>query len=531
MAYNLLKEPWIPVRTSRGYRERIAPWQITAGIRGDPVVALDSPRPDFNGALIQFLIGLLQTSALAPETELDWQEGLDSPPGAEELQTAFSPLEHVFNLDGDFPRFLQDFTMEDGHEVPITDLLIDVSGNGHFIKPKDGHGFCFACAAVALFCLHTNSPEGGRGHLTGIRGGGPLTSLVIPTIENFWHTLWLNVVLQEDMEPGPGLNSPGRGEDIFPWLAPTRTGDAKTGQLTYPEDAHPLQMYWSMPRRIRLDCTELGEGFCDVCGQASDRLVQRYFTRPYGVNYAGNWVHPLTSYAVDKQGVHLSRKARPGSINYRNWIGLVLKSPNPDENAKTIYLPARVVQLFTEERRHHVGNRATARLWGFGYDMEHMRARCWFEGRMPIPEVPDERISEEYVKCSERMVKAAITIGGYLATCIKEAQGKTKAKGQGDAAFVSSVYWSSSEPVFFEHLDALIKELQGSYPEFTHSSLKAWHTQLCRLALKLFDEYAAAGNIENEDPARIARARNKLRNWNRGKEVTEKILHIPKEPR
>ena len=61
---NLIKDPWIPVRRESGMEDIIAPWQLTE--TDDPVIALSAPRPDFNGALMQFLIGLLQISA-APE--------------------------------------------------------------------------------------------------------------------------------------------------------------------------------------------------------------------------------------------------------------------------------------------------------------------------------------------------------------------------------------------------------------------------------------------------------------------------------
>jgi CRISPR system Cascade subunit CasA len=60
---NLISERWIPVRHADGSHERIAPWQLTDGVGGDnPIVAVASPRPDFDGALTQFLIGLLQTN-------------------------------------------------------------------------------------------------------------------------------------------------------------------------------------------------------------------------------------------------------------------------------------------------------------------------------------------------------------------------------------------------------------------------------------------------------------------------------------
>jgi|GEM_PF-2865700 len=68
MVFNLINEKWIPVRRLDGKREIIAPWQVTDNIGSNPIVSLDANRPDFNGALIQFLIGLVQTT-MAPNKD------------------------------------------------------------------------------------------------------------------------------------------------------------------------------------------------------------------------------------------------------------------------------------------------------------------------------------------------------------------------------------------------------------------------------------------------------------------------------
>ncbi|AFM27182.1 type I-E CRISPR-associated protein Cse1/CasA [Desulfomonile tiedjei] len=533
MAYNLLEEKWIPVRTADGSRRKVAPWEITSIDHGGPIVAIDSPRADFNGALMQFLIGLVQTSELIPKREPEWSRGYRSPPTDAALRDAFLVHKDVFFLDGDGPRFLQDLKLENGTPWPISDLLIELSGNGHFTKSKKGNGFCFCCAAIALFCLQTNAPEGGRGHLTGLRGGGPLTTLVLPPEQDLWKTIWLNIIPEEVLiSMGAGDDSPDI-KDIFPWMAPTRTGEKNTGTATLPGDAHPLQMYWSMPRRIRIDFNELATGACDVCGEESESLVQGYFARPHGVKYEGPWVHPLTPYRFDSNNVPISQKARAGSLNYRSWVGLVIRSTDADEKSKVQSQPARVVEKFTKRSREVAGKRTGAHLWGFGYDMEHMRARCWFEGRMPMHAISDERTAEKYTLNSERMVRAAITIGGFLSLCLRQAWFGERDKVRGDTGFVGEAFWSRSEHLFFLHLDKLIRELETSDRDrsLPTETLKSWHRVLCKLSLELFDVYVTSGPIENSNPARIARARNRLRFWPHGKKVKRDILALPDEPK
>src|SRR6266545_7891643 len=109
---NLIEERWIPARRASGNEERIAPWQLTEGFADDPFIRLAAPRPDFNGALVQFLIGLLQTCS-PPDDAREWRQKLRQPPAPAELKEGFLALKSVFCLDGDGPRFLQDLTLQE----------------------------------------------------------------------------------------------------------------------------------------------------------------------------------------------------------------------------------------------------------------------------------------------------------------------------------------------------------------------------------------------------------------------------------
>jgi CRISPR system Cascade subunit CasA len=66
---NLITDQWMPVIRQNGQADTIAPWQIAEA--DNPVVEINAPRPDFQGALYQLLIGLLQT-CFAPEDEDKW---------------------------------------------------------------------------------------------------------------------------------------------------------------------------------------------------------------------------------------------------------------------------------------------------------------------------------------------------------------------------------------------------------------------------------------------------------------------------
>src|SRR5665648_694737 len=195
MVFNLVNEKWIPVRRADGKREIIAPWQVTDDISSNPIVSLDANRPDFNGALIQLLIGLVQTT-MAPKKEIDWGDRFAKPPVADELKVAFAKVSHAFNLDGDSPRFMQDFDLDEAKSNHIDKLLVEIPGDetvkdnaDHFIKRDSVKRMCLACSAMALFTLQTNAPAGGKGYRTSLRGGGPLTTIV--TGDTLWQTIWL----------------------------------------------------------------------------------------------------------------------------------------------------------------------------------------------------------------------------------------------------------------------------------------------------------------------------------------------------
>ncbi|MGD8564318.1 MAG: type I-E CRISPR-associated protein Cse1/CasA, partial [Desulfarculaceae bacterium] len=298
MTLNLISDPWIPVLRRSGARKTIAPWQITQDLETDPIQSLDAPRPDFSGALVQFLIGLLQT-AFAPGSIKEWRNHFLKPPSPQTLRKAFQRHEPHFNLLGSGPRFMQDLhlILTKDNRVGLAKLLLETPGSNTernnadlFIKRGQASRQCPACLAMALYTLQTNANQGGSGNRTSLRGGGPLTTIILAG--TLWSTVWINVLTKKDFETLPGGHHKKEPQDILPWLAPCRTSENKTGAPTMPEDVNPLQMYWGMPRRIRVDAENPEQGTCHICGQESRELLSTCLTKNYGINYEGAWQHP-----------------------------------------------------------------------------------------------------------------------------------------------------------------------------------------------------------------------------------------------
>jgi CRISPR system Cascade subunit CasA len=513
---NLIHDRWLPVFRADGAFERIAPWQITEP--DNPVRQLAAPRADFNGALMQWLIALLQTAA-APDNQDEWGAWMEMPPAPEVLRGKFDDVAHAFDLNGDGPCFMQDYDKLESDPVSVSGLLIDAPGNNAlknntdlFVKRGGVEGMCPACAAQALFTLQTNAPSGGVGHRTGLRGGGPLTTLVKldpvvngPEAELLWPSLWLNVFARQKMERMSGNPRLQQPEAIFPWLAPTRTSEKNTGCETTPDDAHPLQMYWAMPRRIRLDFDQLQAGTCDICAGESDELVSQYQTRNYGVNYTGAWQHPLSPYSQPKPDeLPLPLHAQPGGISYRHWPSLTVGNNN--------VFPAANVEAFSQ----HLLDTEQLMLQVFGFDMDNMKARCWYECTVPLYLIDDAEKRARFAGEVQRLVDAAVQIAGSVRSCVKEAWFKRPADAKGDMSFLVEAFYQRSESAFYAMLDQLHHDLSE---EGLTGTRVTWHGKLCDTALGLFDEATTRSGFEYENPARIANARKKLGNLIHSKKI------------
>lgn len=517
---NLLEAPWIPVRDALGRRRRIAPHQIVEDIEACPIVAVDSGRPDFDGSLTQFLIALVQTAWTRAKHDWDRNQAIDHPPTPADLQALFAPLAQAFELDGDGPRFMQDRTLgaaDKPAENDIAALLIESPGEqalerntDHFVKRARVHAICPACAATALFALMTNAPGGGAGHRTSLRGGGPLTTLVLydpQTNTDSPRALWRDIACNV-LEPDRFLTHGDAGKTAlkysFPWLAPQ--SELQPRDELQPADAHPAQMYWAMPRRIRLDFEATVSGVCDLCGRHDDRLLTRYIAKNYGLNYKGPWRHPLSPYYRSKPAEpYLPMHPQPDGLGYRHWLGWVLGMPGEGRRVE----PATVLNAFLASRTS-----SEFRLWAFGYDMDNMKARCWYDAVFPLFALPpDDRDAVEALQgILAQQLDAAEVTARFLRLAVRDAWfGDGEARG--DLSFIDAQFWSETETAFFDGARQAVKLVMNDANRAAEDSAalkQAWLKGLRRAARGLFDRHAASGIVQASNPARLASAKQTL---------------------
>ena len=499
---NLVNSSWLPARRADGTRATIRPAEITADLAANPIVALEWPRADFRLAALEFLIGLLAT-ACPPADEKSWSEGWENPPPPEHLSEFFALPAHAFELDGAGPRFMQD--LEDLHgepDIPET-LLIEAPGEATrrkntalLVKSGRVHRLSRAAAAMALYTLQSYAPAGGRGNLTSLRGGGPLTTLALPGGDRptLWQILWANV-------PAGELPRPAELPRVFPWLAPTRT--AGPFPATTPADAHPLQAFWGMPRRIRLDFAENPSSLpCDLTGETDSVLVTGWRQRPNGVKYM-SWDHPLSPYYRDtKNNVWLPVHPQPDGVGYRHWVALAFHAT--DERR-----PARCID---EWRRRSLdvprSVRDETRLLAAGYDMDNMKARGFVESEMPLPGGDPAR-TEALARLARGLVEAASEAAAALRRAVRDARyGEKTAFDSAPLAILSQSFWSATQDRFFDALAAMA-DVDGETA--LAAAAPRWRELLRATTLRLFDESAPLDpSAASFDPRKIVTARRNL---------------------
>lgn len=506
--FNLLTDAWLPVRLANGEETSIR----VAEIGRTDIHDINAPRADFRGAIYQLLIGLLQT-AFAPQGRPEWVQYWKSPPDAAKLEQTFAPFIPAFELiaDGGQPAFMQDYNLPDGENKPVSLLFIEAPGDqtlrnnqDHFIKRGGADRLSPVWAAVALFTLQINAPSGGQGHRTSLRGGGPLTTLVLPpegtALDTLWHRLWLNMLTQNELATLPGKDEHDAMETIFPWMGPTRTSEKK-GSEVYPDEASPLQVFWGMPRRIRMHWQDEA-GRCYLSGKVAQPVVEKYRTRNYGINYAGTWLHPLTPYVFEEGKEHYSIKPQPGGIGYRHWLGLVVEEKRGKQHRR----PARIVRAYERRREWLLDEELDfePRLWAFGYDMDNMKARCWYEAQMPLFNF-DQIAREDVTDAAQKMVVAASDVLKTLKSALKSAWFDRPKDVKGDFSFVDANFWSSTEADFYRLLQGSITTLGDDDDQAT--LLKQWAGILRNAAETLFNQYALACLNADGDLQRIMKAR------------------------
>lgn len=510
--FNLIHK-WIPISRLNGDFDQIAPFEITSQHDTNPIVSFAWPRADFDLASHEFLIGLLAAVYPPdPREPSQWVKLFHKPPNPGELEAAFAPFADAFNLDGEGPRFLQDFDPLDGEELPIDSLFIEAPGANAiklnkdlFVKRGKSRVLSRASAAMALYTLQQFAPAGGAGHRTSLRGGGPLVTLALPDggqelRSTLWQRLWLNTPANLRLDPSEKAQA-------FPWLKPPQTSAKK--EIIHEAGAHKLQAFFGMPRRIRLVFAENVERLlCDLTGTYDQIICTGFTTAPWGVNY-GIWKHPTTPYYKPKASSTdpaLPFHAPEGRLGYRQWLGFVLEGETAQAASTILNAKKRLTDLGRPWRDN-------SRLLAGGYAMDNMKALAFAETEMPLHRL-DPDLAKDVEKFARLMVNAASVAASFLGIALRRALFGAGAEVKRDKTILETPrerLWEITEDDFHKTLEAALTSLAEDPEGDEQEKLaRTWRGRLEHAALAIFDDTAPVNSFDELEPEDVVEGRKFL---------------------
>lgn len=435
-----------------GSRRVIAAWQMT-----DPnIAALDWPRMDLNIACLELLIGLVYL-ADPPEDDDDWAER--RMPDPERLRERLVRFEPAFNLLGEGPRFLQDLEALAGEPSAPDMLFIDSAGESTEKNNADLMTWRaryprlpLPMAAMALYAFQAFAPSGGAGNRTSMRGGGPQTTLVNPG-GGLWALIWANVPNGE----------PASLPNVLPWMQ--KTVVSSKGEQVWPQDRHPAEAFFGMPRRLRL--------------VEQDGAITGVVQRKHGNKYAG-WVHPLTPYYRNKVGEDLLPRHPPaGVFGYRHWLGIVAADEKQEKDG--LRQRAKVVRGWWPRSRYLDDSHAEVIVAGWA--MSNMKPLDYSFSTAPLIEL---------TKAAALALPGLVEAADQFALALRQALRPVLAEGEVREA-VREEFFIRSQADF----EARVRELQQGHAPAEVS--RRWRDLTQRLALDLFDTQALPG-LSERDP-------------------------------
>lgn len=522
---NLLHAPWMPVRKRDGGREWVGPAQLA---RPD-IVAFDADRADFNGALAQFAIGLLQTTAPV-ERHSQWRALLNEPPSVATLAQWFAPVTAAFEFDGDGARFMQDPVLATiaGESHNIAGLLLDTPSENalplnkdFWVKRGGRNGLCICCAATALFNLQLNAPEGGGGgggKFVGIRGGGPLTTLVTSNPRRaLWHDVWANVIEQNVFANLPGDEPGDSFGSVFPWLHNFALAAGTRKELT-PAQLAPAHVLWATPRRMSVDFDNTKSGTCDVCNRANVQIIESYRDTTGGLHYKQQslWNHPLSPYhGKDEEPLQPVRQRSP--VAYRDWLGIAASSGRSGRRS------AKVIEHCIAGRYREMHGQL--QVWAFGYDLKKGKPVAWYEATVPLYGLADcDADAQRRVEAEVgRWLDAAEMAAYLLRDAVKNAWFKEAPK-KADFSAIDAAFWGGTEAPFYRQLQPLIGSAASGDAFDAITVNTAWLAHLQRHATGLFDHhFVGTGPVAQQQPRRIAEAYQVLKRNMYGPKLRETL--------
>lgn len=282
---NILDDYWVPVTSKNGIFQLIT-YKDLLGSEGDWSITL--PRDDLELACLQLLICLTQVIFL-PKNDSELRSRISSPMSPEEFSNGIALIDkNWFDLDHPSTPFMQTRGVKAKETTPIQKLLIGLpEGNNHafFDRTGDVLNLSAACTVIALFNQASNCPSFGGGFKGSLRGGAPVTTLVMENDGNSLRkTIWRNVITLPRIRERLPDYEPDFTRDKPTWVEPIKQG------TIYNTEIGLLRGLFWQPAHIELIASE-GHTNCDLTG-LDGPCYSGFLCEKFAYKMEGLWPHP-----------------------------------------------------------------------------------------------------------------------------------------------------------------------------------------------------------------------------------------------
>ncbi|NTV11756.1 MAG: type I-E CRISPR-associated protein Cse1/CasA, partial [Zoogloea sp.] len=171
---------------------------------------------------------------------------------------------------------------------------------------------------------------------------------------------------------------------------------------------------------------------------------------------------------------------------------------------------ALVVRHYLAVKRDQLMPVVEPQLWVSGFDVDNMKARCWYEATLPVHTVPEGR-EIEFRRAVRDLLEVALEVSKLLLRHVKAAWADRPGDLNDEPAIAQS-FWQGTEAGFYRALDSLVME-QGLEPLTLAITQRTWLRLVRKAALDLFDDWVTGEYDKDWDIERTVKARADLAKW------------------
>jgi CRISPR system Cascade subunit CasA len=289
---DLLTADWIPVQHQNQFKQISLETLLTEQAE-QAEFTISLPRDDMELACLQLLICLTQV-LFTPKDKKELFSRLKTPLTIEQYQAAIADKIDWFELDHPTQPFMQVREVKAKEFTDMAKLFagLDSKSSCCFMnEPNLASYLCPSCAVIGIFNQASNTPSFGGGFKSSLRGGTPITTLVLSehlndlrhTIWDLRHTIWSNVLSEDTLM------------NIMTWYAKTKeqapvwVEPIKAGAKIHASETGLLRGLFWQPTHIELVKGQRGQ--CSCCG-IEDERYSGFNKEKFVYNFIGTFPHP-----------------------------------------------------------------------------------------------------------------------------------------------------------------------------------------------------------------------------------------------